>query len=407
MWSVIGWVAFNRNRRVRLDSTADPTRSISILRGVTPASKFIPSSLRPLASAVRKRLPRGWPYATRPRRSGKPKLGIVGFFGHGNYGDELFWSVFEQYFGRDFDLVLIPDLPTKPYFSTPVSERVSQVDAIVIGGGDLIRPWAVDARYFNKAYLEKPVFMVGLGVPIRSADPSLNDRPHISRRYAAFFQHPNVKFVGLRDDSSRDWVIEHLNPTAPVVSVPDIVCALDLPVAPEKSGRPILGIATRLRPNQDEPDDYTELARLASAMQSEGWRVRHLILGTGPVGERDRENADDLVIDGKEIFYSEDLDEISRAIGECSALASMKFHGSVVATMYGVPSMVLIPTSKNRSFMRRIGRDDLLSVFNDETLTERFSPPPAAPDASAVTGLREAASALMRDLNKRVKRQVR
>ena len=110
---------------------------------------------------------------------------------------------------------------------------------------------------------------------------------------------------------------------------------------------------------------------LARSMQQKGWRIRHLILGTGSVGERDRANADDLVIEGKEVFYSEDLDDISRAIGECTALASMKFHGSVVATMYGVPSMVLIPTSKNRSFMRRIGREDLLSVFDDKRLTER------------------------------------
>ncbi|MGY6497649.1 MAG: polysaccharide pyruvyl transferase family protein, partial [Microcella sp.] len=275
------------------------------------------------------------------------------------------------------------------------------------GGGDLIRPWSVDERYFHKAYLRKPVYMVGLGVPIRTTDPSLNDRPHVSRRYAAFFQHPSVQFVGLRDDSSRDWVVQHLNPTAPVVSVPDIVCALDLPTVTKPEGAPILGIATRLRPNQDEPDDYTELARLARSMQSTGWRIRHLILGTGPVGERDRENADDLVIDGKEVFYTEDLDDISRAIGECTALASMKFHGSVVATMYGVPSMVLIPTSKNRSFMRRIGRDDLLSVFNDASLTERFDPPPVAPDAQAVAALRDPAAELMRDLNKRIKRQTR
>lgn len=368
----------------------------------------MPTPLRPVVAAVRRRIPRGWPLASRPARSGKPKLGIVGFFGHGNYGDELFLQVFEQYFGEHFDLVIIPDLPTKPYFSTPVEERVAGVDAILIGGGDLIRPWSLDERYFHKAYLTKPVYMVGLGVPIRASDPSLNDRPHVTRRYQSFFQHPSVQFVGLRDDASRDWVVSNLAPRAETVSVPDIVCALDLPTpARRDAAAPILGIATRLRPNQDEPDDYTELARLARAKQAEGWRIRHLILGTGPVGERDRANADDLEIEGKEIFYTEDLDDISRAIGECTALASMKFHGSVVATMYGVPSMVLIPTSKNRSFMRRLGREDLLSVFDDPRLTERFSPTPPAPDAAAVAGLRTAAAALLRDLDRRIVKQTR
>lgn len=357
---------------------------------------------------VRDRLPRGWPGASRRRRDGKPRLGIVGFFGHGNYGDELFWSVFQQYFGEHFDLVLIPDLPEKPYFSTPVDDRVDGVDAIVIGGGDLIRPWSVDERYFHKTYLRKPVYMVGLGVPIRATSSAFADRPEVASRYASFFQHPSVQFVGLRDDASRDWVVRNLAPTAPVVSAPDMVCALDLPAAPAQNPTsPILGIATRLRPDLDSADDYSELATLASAMRDRGWRIRHLILGTGTVGQRDRLNADDLAIEGKEIFASEDLDDISRAIGECTALVSMKFHGSVVATMYGIPSVVLIPTSKNRSFMHRLGREDLLSRFDDPQLTAKFDSVPAPPDPSAVAGLREDAAALLSRLNRMIRRQVR
>ena len=123
--------------------------------------------------------------ALRPTpKSRRPVLGIVGFFGHGNYGDELFLSVFEQYFGADFDLRIIPDLPLKPYYSRPVEDKVAEVDAILIGGGDLVRPWGLDERYFNLAYLEKPVFMVGLGVPIRAG---MEEKPHIAKRYARFF----------------------------------------------------------------------------------------------------------------------------------------------------------------------------------------------------------------------------
>jgi hypothetical protein len=41
-------------------------------------------------------------------------------------------------------------------------------------------------------------------------------------------------------------------------------------------------------------------------------------------------------------------------------------------TMYGVPSIVMIATSKNRNFMRRIGREDLLSSFDSEALIDKF-----------------------------------
>lgn len=76
----------------------------------------------------------------------------------------------------------------------------------------------------------------------------------------------------------------------------------------------------------------------------------------------------------------------------------MKFHGTVVATMYGVPSTVLIPTNKNRNFMNRIGRGDLLSRYDDPTLCERFKTPPAPIAADSVSMLREQAKGVMKKL---------
>ena len=266
----------------------------------------------------------------------------------------------------------------------------------MIGGGDLVRPWALDERYFNLAYLDKPVFMVGLGVPIRAG---MEEKPHIAKRYARFFLHPNVKFIGVRDEESRRWIAENIAPTAPLVSEPDIVCSLDLPVVASPRQDKVLGIVTRLRPNRDVPDDYGQLELLATTLQTRGWTIRHLVLGTGIVGERDVANASDLHVPGKELVVSEDLDDLSRAIGESAVFASMKFHGTVVATMYGVPSIVLIPTSKNRSFMRRLGREDLLSQFDAQNPLDRFAPQPAPLDLLAVADLKIRANKLMSDLH--------
>lgn len=338
-----------------------------------------------------------------PRR---PILGIVGFFGHGNFGDELFLDVYHEYFGDDYDLVVLPDLLTKPYFSGDIKKRVGGVDAILLGGGDLLQPWAYDSRYWSRAYLDKPIYILGLGVPIRAKanQDRQKDDPDTIDRHREFFTHPNVKYIGTRDDASKQWIEKNLSPSVPVHSDPDVVCSLTLPPA-TKEATPTLGIVTRLR-KVGEQDDYTELGKLARHVQGNGWKVKHIILGTGVVGERDVKDAEALPIEGKELVYSEDLNVLNRTIGSLTALASMKFHGSVVATMYGVPSVVLIPTSKNRSFMRRIGREDLLAKYDAPDLIDRFQPAPAPITPEQVAMLRDGAKRPIRDVQKLLRRTV-
>lgn len=81
------------------------------------------------------------------------------------------------------------------------------------------------------------------------------------------------------------------------------------------------------------------------------------------------------------------------AIGECSAYASMKFHGTVVAAMYGVPSIVLSATDKSRNFMRMVERPDLISSIADPRLRMRLPLVPAPIHSLARDRLREQAQA--------------
>lgn len=133
--------------------------------------------------------------------SKKIKVGLVGFFGWGNFGDELFVKVFEQWLGDDYELKILNDLTCKPYFTRPVQEVVSEVDAIIIGGGDLIIPWSVSDLYWKSEYLEKPVFIVGVGVPTwrqKNID--------VIKKYKNFLMHSNVKFINVRDKESANWI---------------------------------------------------------------------------------------------------------------------------------------------------------------------------------------------------------
>lgn len=329
------------------------------------------------------------------KRPSAPRVGIAGFFGYGNYGDELFLEVFREHLGKIFELQVLPDQLDKPYFSSSVEEAVARQHAIVIGGGDLVQPWSIDPRYFHSAYLNKPIFIAGVGVPIRAARSTQIEKPHIVERYRKFFRHQSVRFINARDEQSADWINSKLEPQVGVISSPDLVCSLTLPQVHRDSGRPIFGFVTRHRPNSAENDNYSRLIELGDYARSLGWRIRHIILGNGIVGERDFVNAERLKIPDKEIIYTQDIWALTRAVGECSTLASMKFHGSVVATMYGIPSMVLIPTSKNRNFMRRIDREDLLSQFDAENLVERFKPWPEPIDPYWVERLRGDATEML------------
>lgn len=295
--------------------------------------------------------------------SKKIKVGLVGFFGWGNFGDELFVKVFEQWLGDKFDIKVLNDLTYKPYFSRPVEEVVAEVDAIVIGGGDLIIPWAMSDLYWRDEYLAKPVFIVGVGVPTWA-----QAKPHIIHRYKKFLTHENIKFFNVRDKESAEWVRKNISSEVIVNHSADIVFSLKMPPK-VKAEEKYFGIVTRDR--KGTPDDLTQVKRLAEKAKSEGFKIKHIILGSGDVGKRDFERADDLDVEGKALVYSESLDELCQEISSCQMLASMKFHGTVVALNYGIPSIVLSATDKNRNLMRMIERRELLSSLNDETLPER------------------------------------
>ncbi len=293
------------------------------------------------------------------------KVGLVGFFGWGNFGDELFVEAYRQALGDFFDVSVVHDMLQKPYFSGNVDSTLEQYDAFIIGGGDLIIPWSISELYWKAEYLRKPVFVHSVGVPTWGGY-----KQEVVLRLREFLNHPNVRTVTARDAESAAWISKHL--MRPRVDMaPDMVCALNLPpvVKPEK---PVLGVVTRFRKNG--ADDYTQLTELCEKARDSGFAIRQIILGNGLTGKNDMGSADLFEFDGKEVVYSENIWDQCKAIGECSVLASMKFHGSVVATMYGVPSIVLSPTDKSRNFMRRMERPDLLSNLNDKRLSEHFSP---------------------------------
>ena len=368
------------------------------------AAVRIPTRLRRVAGRIARRVAPdlalvGWPpEPPRPRAvpGARPRVGLVGFYGPGNYGDELFLEVFRQYLGPVADVGVVFESATRPYFTRPVREVVRDYDAIVIGGGDLLVPWGLGDRYWLTDYLRRPVHVVGVGVPTWR-----EEKPAVVAALRAFLQHRNIRSITARDAESAAWIRERLRPRVEVASSADLVFALELPAAHRPSRRPILGIVVRWR---DGGDDYTAVRVLASRGRELGYRTRTIVLATGEVRARDQAAFDAAKLDVDEHIYADSLEPLTRTIGECTMLASHKFHGTVVAVSYGIPSISMSTTDKNRNLMRRLGRPDLLCAFDDPSLPDRLENPPRPLDLAIRDAMAREATASLEDLRDRILR---
>ncbi|WP_448263212.1 polysaccharide pyruvyl transferase family protein [Microbacterium aurum] len=328
----------------------------------------------------------------------RPRIGIAGSFGRGNFGDELFVRVYEQQFGDWSDLYMLAGLPRQPYFRSYGNAAVDITDAVVLGGGDLLVParQTVDRDFVNPMYLRRSVHVCGVGVQANSSA----EEPAMLRAWQSFLGHSNVKSITARDPGSQEWIASHFELGQPVGVHPDLVCALELPTASQPGGAPIVGIVTR---SVVDPSAYAPVARIAEELITRGWRVRHIIGGVGPHGKKDYENAAGLNVPGKEVVYTEDLDEICRAIGECSLVLSYKLHTTLVSAMYGVPTISVSPVFKQRAFMEALGLGaNVIPAKEERRIMAAIDAGVPVPEPGRVALIREQAASALRDLGQRI-----
>lgn len=328
----------------------------------------------------------------------KPRIGMAGSLCRGNYGDELFVKVYQHWFGTWADLSFVIRHEIPPYFRNIPRKEVADVDAVVLGGGDLIVPFLdqVGIDFVNPKYLKRPVHVIGVGV---QQPPGRDENPDVVAVWKEFLNHPSIHSISTRDPLSKTWVEQRIKPVVEVEVHPDLVCALPLPKATRPDGPPILGIVTRHLQN---PENFQMLKEAASRLAEKGWRIRHIVGGLSKHGEKDFENAALLSIPGKETVYSQELDDISRAIGECSLILSSKLHTTIVATMYGVPTVCVNPVGKAKEFMRLAGREQFVVGTMDPKLLDLIEAGvPPVPEEN-IRRLREGAANALRSLGKKI-----
>ena len=330
-----------------------------------------------------------------------PKIGITGSFGRGNVGDELFVRAHQNYFRDQAELFLVTQLPHQHYFSEFANTLIDSLDGIAIGGGDLICPYRekMDQDFSNPKYLRKPVHMVGIGVE-NNKDEEIERTMEVWKN---FLNHSNMKSITVRDPASQKWLkkkmFKRLLGSRKVPCHPDIALSLTLPEVEKPEDRPILGIVTR---SITHPKDMLEAKNAALYLQSQGWRVRHIIFGVGRHGSEEHEKSHRLELDEKETIYTQDIDTVLRAVGECSLVLSMKLHSSIVATMYDVPCVVLSRSIKMKQFMQAINRPDFCISPDNDQLVDMIKDGIPAVDTDHVNGMKKEATSAMQSFVKRV-----
>jgi polysaccharide pyruvyl transferase WcaK-like protein len=324
----------------------------------------------------------------------KKRIGLVGYFGYGNYGDELFLDVYRKYF-YDCDLIVIQDSITHPIYTEASYEKIKTLDAIIIGGGDLFIPKYFANNYFDDHFLQKPIYLHGVGVPLW-----IGEEAQVIARMAKFIGHPNIKKINVRDIESAEWVRSKLKPKVPIDFSADMVFSLDFPQVNRDGKKKVFGLIMRhLSPATIRWD---HIAALCDRARSFNYTIHNIVLGTGKIRDDDLVTLKEFDYPHVKLVDPNDLDELTRAIGACDVIASTRFHGCVVATAYGIPAITLTTTDKFLSLYKMMERRDLIGHYIHPDIAERLSKYVAPIPSTTRDMLRDDAAIAMQELRRQI-----
>lgn len=116
------------------------------------------------------------------------RIAASGYYGMGNFGDDLFLKTLQQAFYKH------QLFPWNGYIDP------QEVDAVIIGGGDLITPYKFSHYYFPKALQEHPMWLYGVGI-VDTYPPETWPKEEINK-HREYIQH--AKRAVFRDKTSAE-----------------------------------------------------------------------------------------------------------------------------------------------------------------------------------------------------------
>lgn len=246
--------------------------------------------------------------------------------------------MWDKYLGQKYNFRILNHLESKPFFSEAFPSALDNIYGILIGGGDILQPWNIAARYWNPDYLKKHVWIAGIGVPLR-ANSKQAEKETIISRMNRFVSHPNVRCVHARDEVSFNWTKECFPDLREIFWSPDIVATLrhthfqrSRELSSAKWNK--LGIVVRSRKGKEDADDFSCVEHFIDRSHSAGWHITIIVLVTGRTLLPDLYSSLRLNVSSPVSYaFSSSISHLTAALMGQDALFSMKCHGAVAAMM--------------------------------------------------------------------------
>jgi polysaccharide pyruvyl transferase WcaK-like protein len=283
------------------------------------------------------------------------KIGITGYYGQGNFGDELFLETFKQVFHEH---TVYPIVKHIDYFSS---------DSVIVGGGDLIIPYSYNDSYFPKGLIKLPTWVYGVGI-VDFYPPETWPKEEVEK-YREVITHAKGLYVR---DSNSVRLAEHIKLNANIKKVPDIAFSYKQPNYPiiKNPNKKTIGVCSF---SYDEfplekiakilstlsPNEYT-LSLIAVVDVRNRFsdlntclKLKEAILKLNP-------NADIVI---KNYQY---LDVTYSHIQNLDYLVSFKLHPSLVGIRNNVPTFCLSRLSKVKSLLQAFDLEDFFCDYQEE-----------------------------------------
>jgi hypothetical protein len=252
------------------------------------------------------------------------KIGVVGYYGHGNFGDEWMLASMRT-LALQFEFA--PIIWREGKWEFPPTD----LDALIIGGGNILIPIpAVASSYFNPVFLEmnKPIVVWGVDFCLTYG--------YLYEGLVAinsFLVHPNVLGIWLR--SPIDYTIMPFLFWSEVVKKSHQcwdIC-YTYPVTPPTGWNKeaaLIALGSRLRGVWSKETSQ----KLENSLRNLGYsEISYIILGWGKAGERDWDFTKS-VTEEAHIWRPSSVEEALAIMAQYDMVISCKLHGVIAAALF-------------------------------------------------------------------------
>lgn len=274
------------------------------------------------------------------------KLAVSGYYGMGNFGDDLFLHTLRQVFDK--------------HSVYPWSSRIDpkKSDAVIIGGGDLITPYSFNSYYFDPQLKQLPLWIYGVGI-VDAYPEHTWPAEQVAKYRSVITQANRAVFRDQRSSDIAKRVHFHHN----VETEPDIVFGYREPLIPIKrfSNKPTIGVCVF----SYDVFPMDNMTKLLSYLIQLGYHIVLIPVIHHP-GNRYSDHQTCLLLQKhvkenlptssiETLPFLLDLELTYSYIQAVDFLISFKLHPALVALRGGVPVLAFSQMNKVYSLLKSFG----------------------------------------------------